>query len=197
LVLVAIPIAMLAGLIWAVVSLKDQSTTEPELVPSIGALPTPPALSPAEPITSVDVWSSFGWVLAVIALLVLAVAAIWFWRERGYEIDAATSSQIMVRAIDDGLGALERETEPRRAVILAYLAMEGALARHGLGRNLSEAPTEYLVRILSHVPGCGDSANRLTWLFEEAKFSQHTIDQACRRTAINALMSIRAALASA
>jgi hypothetical protein len=69
--------------------------------------------------------------------------------------------------------------------------MEGVLARNGLQRRPSETPVEYLRRILFGLTSRGDSVSRLTSLFEQAKFSRHTIDASMKQDAIGALREIR------
>ena len=136
-------------------------------------------------------WPPFGWVFAAVVAVVALVGATWWWlATRGDETatnDAA--SERFVRAFDDGLAALESESDPRRAVILAYVAMERALAAHGLARKSSEAPVEYMLRVLLDVPTCRDPVHRLTDLFEEARFSRHTISGAGRTAALDALLT--------
>jgi hypothetical protein len=134
----------------------------------------------------------FGAVSAVVALLAIA-AAIWLW-PRARAAPALDEAPQLVQAVDDGLDALERETDPRRAVILAYVAMERSLAAQGLGRAAPETPIEYLLRVLARLPTCGDAVHRLTELFEEAKFSQHPIGQLSRAAAVQALTRLRQAL---
>ena len=51
-------------------------------------------------------------------------------------------------AVQAAIAALEADTDPRGAVIAAYAAMQRTLAAHGLGRSPSEAPREFLRRVL-------------------------------------------------
>jgi hypothetical protein len=102
---------------------------------------------------------------------------------------AATISE----AIDD----LEREPDPRRAVIAAYARMEGVLGRHGFRRRPSETPLEYMRRVLLELTTSGRAVERLTSDFEQAKFSAHEIDAAMKADAIGALREIRDGMATA
>ena len=83
-------------------------------------------------------------------------------------------------------------------MIAAYAQMERALAVAELPRAPAEAPREYLGRA-----SCRRSApqtasvERLTALFERAKFSPHAIDAAMKDEAIDALESLRDELRSA
>jgi Domain of unknown function (DUF4129) len=94
-------------------------------------------------------------------------------------------------AVEDGLDELEAEPDPRRAVIGAYARMERSLARVGLPRRSSETALEYLERLLELVRLDNPAAARLTDLFQVAKFSNHEVDEAMKRRAIEALAAVR------
>jgi hypothetical protein len=99
-------------------------------------------------------------------------------------------------AVDDALAALDAETDPRRAIIAAYVRMERALDAAGLGRREPEAPREYLARVAGALRGDARSARRLTALYEEARFSPHPLDDAARAEAVAALHALRAEAAA-
>jgi hypothetical protein len=102
----------------------------------------------------------------------------------------------MSEVLDDAIDYLGDEPDPRQAVILAYARMERVLARSGLVRRPSEAPLEYMERVLSEMTSAEAPVRRLTELFEWAKFSQHPIDARMRSDAISALQAIRDELRS-
>jgi hypothetical protein len=133
-------------------------------------------------------------ILAVVAL----VAAAWFVLERRrvdqrIELPAVELALALERTIAD----LRAEPDPRKAVIAAYAQMERALAEAGLPRTPAEAPREYLGRVLPEIGASTASVERLTELFERAKFSPHAIDAAMKEEAIDALESLRDELRSA
>jgi Domain of unknown function (DUF4129) len=97
----------------------------------------------------------------------------------------------MVSAIETTIDDLRSERDARRAVIAAYALMEQTLARHGLARQRSEAPLEYLAQILRGLRVRESAVRTLTHLFEYAKFSGHEIDAAMKEEAIDALLAIR------
>ena len=99
------------------------------------------------------------------------------------------------QAVDDALEALADEPDPRRAIIMAYARMQATLARAGLGRRPSEAPREYLGRVMGGLGDGSRAARRLTALFERARFSPHAVDADMRQEAISALTALRDALA--
>jgi hypothetical protein len=69
--------------------------------------------------------------------------------------------------------------------------MEKILAAHDLPRKPSEAPLEYLRRVLVDLRVTEDSVTKLTALFERAKFSEHEIDASAKEEAIDALVALR------
>jgi Domain of unknown function (DUF4129) len=100
-------------------------------------------------------------------------------------------------AVDDSLDDLRAERDPRRAVIAAYARMERALAGEGLPRRRSEAPLEYLGRVLGALRVRSSAILALTELFERAKFSRHEIDAEMKDEAIGALVAVRSDLDAA
>jgi hypothetical protein len=134
-----------------------------------------------------------------------------FVAERRRRRPPRTPAERLVELLDDTLEDLEREPDPRRAVIAAWARMERGLAAAGLPRRPSEAPFEYATRVLETAldpaaPGSPDgfggpvqlfSVHRLTGLFERAKFSHHRIGEGDRHEAIAALRAVRRELAEA
>src|SRR5204862_6540240 len=103
----------------------------------------------------------------------------------------------LAEALDETLDDLCRERDPRRAVIAAYARMERVLAAHGIPRRRFEAPNEYLARVLGDLTRRSRAAERLTELFERARFSTHEIEPALKEDAIAAVEALQAELAAA
>jgi Domain of unknown function (DUF4129) len=118
-------------------------------------------------------------------------------RRRREELERAPVRETLAEVLGETLDDLLRERDPRKAVIGAYVRMERTLAARGFPRRESEAPLEYLARILGIVGGSGHSARRLTRLFERARFSPHEIDEKMRDDAIESLIGLRAELEAA
>jgi Domain of unknown function (DUF4129) len=118
-------------------------------------------------------------------------------RRRGEDEEGAPVRETLAEVLSETLDDLMRESDPRKAVIGAYVKMERTLAARGFPRRESEAPIEYLRRILGIVGGSGHSARRLTRLFERARFSPHEIDQRMKDDAIESLIGLRAELEAA
>ena len=141
-----------------------------------------------------------GPVLVVVALLAVALGA-WYVayrarrRRRGPMSDPLlpTLADVLDETIDD----LRAEADSRRAVIAAYARMERALGAYGLPRSPSEAPDEYLRRILSDLEVSRRATSRLTALFTWAKFSGHDVAPTMKDEAIDALEAVRVELGAA
>jgi hypothetical protein len=136
--------------------------------------------------------------VAVLVAIVVAVLAVRAWGRRRAQVQPDEEEpDVLVAALGESLEDLDREPDPRRAVIKAYDRMERALAEQGVARRLAETPLEYLRRALSAVHANQRSISRLTDLFEQARFSQHWIDAAMKQEAIGALSALRAELQAA
>jgi hypothetical protein len=130
--------------------------------------------------------------LAVVAMAAIVAAALLADRRR--RVPPRTPAERLVELLDDTLDDIEWDPDPRRAVIAAWARMERGLAAAGLPRAPAEAPFEYVARVLAAAEVRPASVHRLTDLFERAKFSRHTIDDAMRQEAVAALRAVRADL---
>jgi hypothetical protein len=134
----------------------------------------------------------------VVALGVLIVIMALRWRvlDAPTGIHGGSGRSAAARAVDLSLEALRGEPDPRRAVIAAYAAMERSLSRAGFGRERSEAPLEYLRRVIAAPTSVGEEVRTITLLFQHAKFSQHAVEEPMRGRAIEALARSRGAIGS-
>jgi hypothetical protein len=117
-------------------------------------------------------------------------------RRRRLPPEAAIADELL-GALDQTLEELRAETDPRRAVITAYARMERVLAERGIPRHRSEAPHEYLDRVLADLTRGGLAARRLTSLFEHARFSPHEVGPAMKDDAVAAFEALQAELVTA
>ena len=139
--------------------------------------------------------AKFDWPLAlsVVALIVIGGAVVFIRMRRPGPIApvAETVEQELASAVETTIDDLQSEGDPRRAVIAAYASMERVLASHGLARRRSDAPLEYLARVLRRLNVRESAVRSLTELFEYAKFSQHEIGADMKEEAITALEHLR------
>src|SRR5262249_40999955 len=96
---------------------------------------------------------SFHWPVAVGVVAALAVGVGLYLvlqrtALRAVHAPDESPSAPLSEAFDESLDDLRSEPDPRKAVIAAYARAERTLERHGLPRRPSEAPLEYLSRVL-------------------------------------------------
>jgi NADH:ubiquinone oxidoreductase subunit 6 (subunit J) len=135
-------------------------------------------------------WYVAGGIFAVIFAVSLT-ALIASQRRRSKLVREITVAQELMAMLDETLDDLRSETDPRKAVIAAYARMEKILSAHGLPRRPSEAPLEYLRRVLVDLRVTEEAVTKLTTLFERAKFSEHEIGPEAKEEAIDALIDLR------
>jgi hypothetical protein len=131
--------------------------------------------------------------IAIVALGVTVAVAVLFVR-REIAVDRAPGDGVARAAVRAAIGALDTAEDPRSAVIAAYRAMEGTFAAHGLARSATEAPREYLRRVLALRSADDGEARTLTNLFEEARYSTHPVSERVRELALATLRRLRARL---
>jgi hypothetical protein len=173
---------------------REPNREAPGPLPSGGTAETTNASDPRDPYEP-----QFRWLpVIVVGSLVLGIggAMVLMSVRRQRELLAATPiRETLDEVLADTLDDLRREQDPRKAVIGAYANMERTLAARGVPRRESEAPVEYLTRILDVVSASGHSVRRLTGLFAKARYSPHEIDAKMKEDAIDALTGLRAELA--
>ena len=152
------------------------------------------ALGPAAPATGarsgfvLPAW--LPWTILAIVLVAIAAGLTVFALRRNRDLADGPEPGAADEAVQAAIVALEADTDPRGAVIAAYAAMQRTLAAHGLRRSPSEAPREFLGRVLVSSRAAERDATTLTGLFEEARFSTHPISERTRERALAALRSL-------
>jgi len=135
------------------------------------------------------------WTALAVAVVAVGVGLVLLWgrRERDSTETPETASASRA-AVEAAICALDRESDPRRAVIAAYAAMQRTLGERGVVRSPAEAPREYLERALVASRATEREARTLTRLFEEARYSKHPIPERLREVALSALRSLQGRL---
>lgn len=175
---------------------RDGSRTDGGLLPGLGGGDGDPETpGPAyDPEFSV-------WPVAVVGVLAVALAAAMLLerhaRRTALPHQAAAEQEALADVLDETLDDLRAEPDPRRAVVLAYVRMERALRTVGLGRRPTEAPDEYLERVVASLELSERTAGRLTSLFTWARFSGHDVDPTMKEQAIDTLEAARSELRAA
>jgi hypothetical protein len=155
-----------------------------------------------QPVTAPGRGTEFSWppVLITVGLIALALGAWWYSgrarkRSRG-ELRPGLAFAV-AEALDISLDDLRAEPDPRKAVIATYARLEHVLAVNGVARRPSEAPFEYLARVLASLQVGDEAIATLTHLFERAKFSHHAVGPEMKQEAIAALETVRDELLAA
>ncbi|MEU4315286.1 DUF4129 domain-containing protein [Nocardia sp. NPDC024068] len=187
---------VLATIFFAIYFIGFQRTVE--------EVPPPPASGqPADPRTAVPpgtdedqpVLTGTGMILATAAAGTLVAVAVTGLavvtvnttrRERAAEPDddeaaagerLARETDSLVKAAEMGLAAMNAPgQDPRTAIIACYVAMErGLIKASGVAPRASDTPMEVLARAFEHGALRDTSARELVALFEEARFSPHSM----------------------
>jgi len=169
----------------------DWPTLPPPVVPSTGGEEAPPTPSP--------VW---GWVLAIVGVLVglllLVLLVRWLYRliralagtrlEAQPDADAVgaggtaagrpLSALEVTDAVTEALRRLDAAPTTTDAVIQAWLALEEAAGRHGLGRDPASTPTEFTVSLLDRSAIPPADTVGLKQLYLRARFSDQPTSRA-------------------
>jgi Domain of unknown function (DUF4129) len=188
------PFALGAALVAAAVTGSKRAQNGPRFGGTFVLGGAAPLSGPPSGATGFVVPSWLPWtVLGIVAVAAFAgVVALWLRRPRP---SAAPPDARATRAgVDAAIGALDAEADPRRAVIAAYGAMQRTLGEHGVVRSSTEAPREYLQRVLTASRANDREVRTLTGLFEEARYSTHPIPERLREVALAALRSLQGRL---
>ena len=155
-----------------------------------GAVPAHPTpLSGAGDRFAVPAW--LPWTLLAMVGIGIAAGVVVLWFRREQPPTEASETDATRAAVQAAITVLDAEPDPRRAVIVAYGAMQHTLGKRGVVHSPAEAPREYLLRALVASRATEQEARTLTGLFEEARYSTHPIPERLRDAALSALRSLR------
>ena len=99
-------------------------------------------------------------------------------------------------AVEESLDDLEREPDPRAAIIRSYRRFERALAQAGAPRAPWLTPSEFMRQALGRLALPPAAVATLTALFERSRFSDEPMGAPERAAALGALREIEARLAA-
>ncbi len=128
-------------------------------------------------------------VFAVMVLVALGDRLEAWWRDR--RGPAAAPPRLMVADSPEDPRA---EPDPRRAIIRAWRRLEHALAGVRAPRAPWQTPTEFMRATRARLPVPGPPVERLTALFELARFSDRPLSAQARDSACDCLDAITASL---
>ncbi len=164
--------------------LPNLRRTTPQATPERGL----PKIAVDKPIT-------WGYQLGfALVLLIVVVAVTMTLRARRSRVVPSAQADLRTRvavSLEDLLTELEREVDPRRAVLLADHGMEMALAQHGLPRAATETAQEHVQRVATELSLSNSAAQTLNTLYGQAHFGANEITPDDRHSAIVALRSVR------
>lgn len=188
---------VLAAISFAIYFIGFQRTTEqvPPAPPGdsryVPRPATPPGVDEDEPVltgTGLILATAAAGTLVAVAVTGLAVVTVNTQqrRERAEAAEDAAAAggeplppdtDSLVKAAEMGLAAMNAPgQDPRTAIIACYVAMErGLIFARGLAPLASDTPMEVLARAFEHGALQDASARELVALFEEARFSPHSM----------------------
>jgi hypothetical protein len=146
------------------------------------------------PVSTTAEATGSGWGFALLGgAIVVALAALAVARRRPPSDETAipSPSASLQTVLDEAISAIPDSDDPRLVVIKAYSRMEHALAEAGRPRRPSEAPRQYLDRVLGDLRVRPAAITGLTLLFEEARYSRHPMDPGMGRAAVAAMEAVQ------
>lgn len=147
-------------------------------------------------------WRNRGIMFAGLALLAACVL-VWMLQRgrdpfprhsRPEALQVRNDRKTAVELIELSIGTIEKEPDPRRAVIACYQQFEVVLREKGFPMPATYTPAEYLADILHHFRVTPAPLWSLTLLFEKARFSNHDMTADDKAAAIEALSRIKSGL---
>jgi hypothetical protein len=216
-------VALLAAAFVAAVYAEPQINVAP-LPPPDGLDTTPagvsgsPAPSPSDVAATeppqrallvLPAWINTVFMVGCLAVAV-TIAAVLIWyvvrdtiqaRGRPITVDsgpasgAAARAEAVAAAVDSGLADLsDLDADPRRAIIACWVRLERAAADAGTVRRPSDAPADYVARLLSAHRVSRPVLNRFAAVYRQARYGSAPVDETMRATALESLRQLRAEL---
>jgi hypothetical protein len=190
----------------------EESVPPPGGASAPAAEPTPTESAAAEPFAKpplIPGWLEMvAWTICVLVLIVLGVFLAWYVlrdtiqaRGRPLTVDRAPPSPAshvaeVAAALSAGLDELARGSDPRSVVIACWVRLEQAAGEAGTPRRASDAPADYVLRLLAGHQVSRTVLDRLAGVYRQARYSSGPVDESMRREAVAALEHLRAELSA-
>lgn len=127
---------------------------------------------------------------AVMILVVFAERIMQWWAAPARRGAGPRLEDAVVESLDD----LRAEPDARAAIIRAYRRFELALSAARAPRAIWQTPSEFMRAALAQVPVPRPAVERITRLFELARFSDQALGADARNAACDCLDEVKAAL---
>ncbi len=147
----------------------------------------------------------FYYTLIIFGLIVVVATALFFggirkayeWARDEYTpYNAEVAKREALRVVQKTVATLKLSGDYREAILRCYRQMCQVLSNHGFNISLQETAREFSENISHKLELGGDAITSLTFLFEEARYSDHQIDDSKRTVAVNQLESLERSLAT-
>ena len=154
--------------------------------------------APSESPDSLKVILAFG-LFAIIFLFIvvifMGVSSILKLRSSGIDYsDMERDSREVAKTLQRTIDALTCGSDTRATVIRCYTDMCRIMARHGVEEQEHLTPREFLKQAVEKLPVPEAQMKALIGVFEEARYSQHQLDEEDGKRALAALESVRKVL---
>lgn len=154
--------------------------------------PLPAGVSSTNPYLYYYIELVFGAILLVsFVLLIGGLHTAYGWaREERAPVNAAVARQEALTVVQRAAEDLRLARDYRETILNCYRQMCHVLSLHGFQIRLHETASEFSNSVSGKLGLGGDSVRYLTFLFEEARYSDHRIDDTKRAKALNQLESL-------
>ncbi len=145
--------------------------------------------------------------IGIVAIVLAVVGLVTAWRRRprlrwhrqrstdpGFEVLPDVAAAVVDEAAAQRAELLTGE--PRNAIVRCWLRLEHDVATAGLSRHPADTSAEFTERVLAAYSVDDEAIRELATRYREARFSEHTLDETSRRSALEALDRLHRSLSS-
>ena len=136
-------------------------------------------------------------VLVSFTLFLGGIGTAYRWaREEHSPFETKLVRQETLRVVEGAVRDLKLAGDYRETILKCYVQMCNVLSLHGFRIGLQETAREFSSGVSDKLGLGGDFVRGLTFLFEEARYSNHQIDDTKRASALSQLESLERSLGS-